>query len=474
MEHIAEQLAAQVSAQLPSVLHRLLQDGFDPGDNPLQLECSLTAGATSQAVDNRMQIASVDIGRDLTPFSSVGTPQDTGSVINDGPAGSFPPAEAGKARSWSSRSTSRHTITSPGDVADGDDSRPSKRRKDLSSPRMAIAKFQVNGTVARKKRMPENPALQPSSLDKYIGSVWDSIFSGLRMDPTEVIAQWQAIEASGQPKLLTDTNQEVTTRRDTGAFGRINVLTRKISQTSRACRSLEVIVQAHWIQCFNDRVAELAETDTREKAKKAAIAEACADFNWTEKELRNKMGIWKGYHDIKNAAGWAALVFAGAGLYRFCKYRVSFTEETFQRLRHLRHRFEVSADTIHPNWRILLGIIEAPVEPKYGGHPLDWVVNGPGDEAIPLPQTYHQWDKNFSYTHLTDSKVDEDAWDDFDPRTVIPESDPMAFICQACEQRQSNDSTRNSCACYPNLYGMHVELCCLVMTTCIANHYIYS
>ena len=133
---------------------------------------------------------------------------------------------------------------------------------------------------------------------------------------------------------------------------------------------------------------------------------------------------------------------------------MSFTEETFERLRQLRHRFEVAADTIHPNWRILLGIIEAPVETRYKGHPLDWVVNGSEDEAIPLPPTYHQWDKNFSYTHLINSEVDEEAWGDYDPRTVIPASDPMASICQACEKQQSSDSARNSCACYPNLYGM--------------------
>ena len=66
------------------------------------------------------------------------------------------------------------------------------------------------------------------------------------MDPTEVIEQWQAIESSGQPKLLTDTEHHVAIGDNTSAFGRMNVLARKISQTSRTCRSLEVIVQV----CF--------------------------------------------------------------------------------------------------------------------------------------------------------------------------------------------------------------------------------
>jgi hypothetical protein len=273
------------------------------------------------------------------------------------------------------------------------------------------------------------------------------------MDPTEVIEQWQAIESSGQPKLLTDNKHHVAIRDNTSAFGRMNVLARKISQTSRTCRSLEVIFQAHWVQYFEDRVAELAQKTTREKAKRAAIAEACVDFNWTEKELRNKMAIWRGYHDIKNAGGWVALVFAGMGLYRFCKYRVSFTEETFNTLRALRHRFEVAADTLHPRWRTLLGIVGESTQPKYIGHPHDWVVNGPNSEAIPLPQTYHKWDQNFAYTHLTRSVVDVEAWGNYDPRITVSPSEPAMYRCEVCNEHQSTDPTRNGCHCYPNLYG---------------------
>lgn len=207
------------------------------------------------------------------------------------------------------------------------------------------------------------------------------------------------------------------------------------------------------MQCFEDRVNELAEDTSREKAKRAAIAEACVDFNWTEKELRNKMAIWRGYHDIKTAGGWVALVFAGMGLYRFCKYRVSFTDETFETLRALRHRFEVAADTLHPRWRILLGIVGEPSQPKYRGHPHDWVVNGPNHEAIPLPQTYHQWDGDFSFKHLNGSVIDEEAWGEYDPRTTMPNSDSTAYKCEVCNEHQSNDPTQNSCHCYPNLYG---------------------
>jgi len=98
------------------------------------------------------------------------------------------------------------------------------------------------------------------------------------------------------------------------------------------------------------------------------------------------------------------------GLYRFCKYHVSFSEETFQTLRALRHRIEVAADAPHSRWRQLLGIIDAPTARRYTGHSHEWVVGNPTNEAIPLSQTYHQWDSEFSYVELDDSVVEEDVW----------------------------------------------------------------
>lgn len=464
MEELARQLALQVQEQLPGILQTLQEGGFDPDSQPLQLECSLTAGNAGVPTNNRLPVAALSIGRDLTPFSNAMTPRSHSHGFPESYSGSLPMTDVSQPQSPSWNVRLGDGPISPEDS----DSRPNKRRKDArrsSRPSNDIVastskdQSPSNSLVRRddgqrKKRVSDNPALQPSTFDKFISGVWESIYSGLRMDPTEVIEQWQAIESSGQPKLLTDTEHHIAVRDNNNtAFGRINVLTRKISQTSRACRSLEVIVQAHWIQCFEDRVNELAQDTTREKAKRAAIAEACVDFNWTEKELRNKMAIWRGYHDIKTAGGWVALVFAGMGLYRFCKYRVSFTEETFDNLRALRHRFEVAADTLHPRWRIMLGIVGESGQVKYRGHPHDWVVNGPGNEAIPLPETYRQWDRAFSYRHLDSSTVDEEAWPNFDPRTVILSSDPSAYKCEVCNEQQSNDPTRNGCQCYPNYYG---------------------
>ena len=56
--------------------------------------------------------------------------------------------------------------------------------------------------------------------------------------------------------------------------------------------------------------------------------------------------IWRGYKEIKDHGGWVCLVFAGMGIYRFCKYRIGFDPESMAILRRTRARFEVAADTL--------------------------------------------------------------------------------------------------------------------------------
>jgi hypothetical protein len=67
--------------------------------------------------------------------------------------------------------------------------------------------------------------------------------------------------------------------------------------------------------------------------------------------------IWRGYNSIQQEGGWVSLVFASMGIYRFCKYRQDFTPQNMATLKRMRPRFEVAADTIHPEWRQLLSII---------------------------------------------------------------------------------------------------------------------
>lgn len=470
VDMLAREFGTRINEELPKIIRQLLAEQMDYDGGQLHLECNLLSDLTGSGVrPHSVKVASVDL-------TGVATPAAFSPLTNgDGNIGGLHENRSPLSSEHNEFDFPQRTFRPriPVQPPSDEDSRPVKRRATggLRVGRPGSGDSPTNSSTAvtrrldsevrvfpqRKKKLPDNPNLQPSTLDKFIGGVWESLFSGVKMDPAEVIEQWQAIESSGQPKLIMDADNEVATRHDSaiqGMFGRMNVLARKISQTSRTCRSLEVIIQAHWVQAFDDRVTELASTMTKEKAKKTAISEACIDFGWSEKELRNKMGIWRGYHDIKNCGGWAALVFAGMGLYRFCKYRVAFTDETtFQTLRSLRHRFEVAADTLHPRWRTLLAIVGAPTERKYVGHPHDWVVCGPGDEALYLPTTYRQWDENFTYTHLDECAIDEDAWGFFDPRTIVPLSDPESRKCQTCGEQQADDPTENNCNCFSNLYG---------------------
>ncbi|KAK0284838.1 hypothetical protein LTR35_005752 [Friedmanniomyces endolithicus] len=435
LEEMAQDLAERASENLKGVILDLLRTGVDVGREPLLLECSLSGlrDSTGNSID-QIRVASIGLDARVSP-----------PVISSSPIG-HQTSLIGRKREPSPK---RRKLTELGSEH--------ARTFDQEVHNFVVTSQTGGdvGTAVRTELTPQHQIMQRSTLEKFLAGIWQSIYSGIKLDPTEIIEQWQAIESSGQPRLLT-TERDSAFRRPSAAqtsFERMNVLTRKVSQASRTCRSLEVIVQAHWVQCFDDRVAELTLSLPREKAKKQTIVEACMGFSWSEKELRNKMGVWRGYHDIALSGGWAALVFAGMGLYRFCKYRSSFTAGTFDTLKARKHRFEVAADTLHPRWRHLLGIIGRPTERKYTGHPHDWVVAGPGDEALPLPKTYHQWDKDFSYTHLDEANIDADFWGASDPRTVSSPSSDGAYTCDTCGEHQSDDPTANYCSCFPNLYG---------------------
>jgi hypothetical protein len=477
VDDVARQLTSSISDRLPDAINQLLQR-TPPGDVAgLRFDCNLVLGHPSSSAGQELpvQVLSIDVASLLPPLNVVRNPN------NQLAPGSFErttlprlePVEPVPTPDVETRNfRPRSTLVSPVLTPQESDDYPSKARKATGGLRVRVTanaepasgsaantarRLESDGRVfpQRKKNVGDNPVFQPSSLQKFVKGVWESIFSGIKMDPRDVIEQWQAIESSGQPKLLASTESEISHRETSltcGTFGKMSILARKLSQTSRTCRSLEVIVQAKWVQLFDDRLRELSATMSKEKAKKATIAEACLDFHWTEKELRNKMGVWRGYHDIQKTGGWAALVFAGMGLYRFCKYRVSFDDESFQAFRVLKHRFEVAADTLHPRWRQLLGIVGAPMERKYTGHPHDYVIGMPNNEAIPLSVTYQQWDKDFSYVHLDTCQVDEEAWGLYDPRMVHNTRSQDAHTCQICHERQSDDPPENSCNCFPNLY----------------------
>ncbi|KAF2183216.1 DEAD-domain-containing protein [Zopfia rhizophila CBS 207.26] len=318
----------------------------------------------------------------------------------------------------------------------------------------------------RRKIVSEKFVFQPSTLDKLIIGIWEQIHGNLILDPRPIFEQFQmhppnsfdAIQPRANMTVIETLGDAATSMND--YFNKMNIFCRKVTQASRVCRSIEIIVQARWVELFESqvqlRIATIPDFSAA-KHRKATFMEACHDFGWSEKELRNKMAIWRGYKEVKDAAGWAALVFTGMGIYRFCKYRVGFDKDAMRRLQNLRNRLEVAADTLHPNWRQVLSIVGETSKLKYTGHPHDWVVFEDGSDPVPLRTTYLQDDPYFGFEHLDESIVDENAWGCDDPRW-IPQSDPVAraqdtYFCDACGEQQSDDPESNSCFCFPKFFG---------------------
>ncbi|GKT54657.1 SET domain-containing protein [Colletotrichum tofieldiae] len=182
----------------------------------------------------------------------------------------------------------------------------------------------TNNFPKRTKTLASDTVFTPqqSSIEKFVVSIWEQIHGGISLDPQSLLEQWQltataataTINNAGKihvPEQLELGLLQAPTADGTmaeidmeGTFNRSNIFCRKVTQASRACRSIEVIVQARWIEHFDSYVELLAITNpgmSPTKRRKAALIEACNDFGWSEKELRNKMAIWRGYKEIKDA-----------------------------------------------------------------------------------------------------------------------------------------------------------------------------
>ncbi|OJJ88953.1 uncharacterized protein ASPGLDRAFT_138998 [Aspergillus glaucus CBS 516.65] len=293
----------------------------------------------------------------------------------------------------------------------------------------------------RKKSGKDVPVLEPTSMDKLIAGIWKQLFSSVQLTRFSTIPEPSV-------NIRTGVSGEV--------FQAVNILCMKYYNQSQSSRALEMIVQAYWIECYEARIAVIRLENpnySSTEARMTALKEACAVLNWKEKDLRNRMAIWRGYKDIKDAGGWASLIFTSTGVYRFCKYRTGFSDGFATRLRHLRSAFEVAADTLHPEWRGLLHIIGQEEPRRYYGQPHEWVTVSGGEAAVPLASTYGHLNlpNGFQYEFIDQCVLDQNVFGIIDPR-VIPELE-NTDICQVCKERQSDDIKINQCSCFPSLFG---------------------
>ncbi|KAL4802395.1 hypothetical protein BDV18DRAFT_164218 [Aspergillus unguis] len=292
---------------------------------------------------------------------------------------------------------------------------------------------------AKPGRDIDPPTLQPTSSDKLISGIWRQVYSSVKLS-------WDFTAVQPTLDIRSGASSEV--------FQSVNTLCLKYYNRSQSSRALEMIVQAFWVESFEARTAVLQYEKpilSKTEARMIAIREACVVLGWKEKDLRNRMAIWRGYKEIKDYGGWAALVFASAGVYRFCKYRNEFGEGLFSRLRHIRSGLEVAADTLHPGWRDLLKVIQQDSAPVYHGHPHESVITDGAGPAVPLASTYEhlQLPNGFQYRFVDDCVLDTNIFQT-DPRRV-PDLNPE--ICLTCHEVQSDNITVNQCMCFPALFG---------------------
>jgi len=122
-------------------------------------------------------------------------------------------------------------------------------------------------------------------VDKLIEGIWKELHNpnSLVLDQKlpELLQKLSRADSRNAESALDATSFDITTQ-----------TCRHITESARTGRALEVIMQAHWIDSFDAQLASLAEsrTDLRpSEQKKATLAKACELFNWSEKELRNRM-----------------------------------------------------------------------------------------------------------------------------------------------------------------------------------------
>ncbi|KAJ0413310.1 SET domain protein [Aspergillus carlsbadensis] len=404
----------------------------------LKIEASLMTGEQVTSQDGSLYLGTIDLGKGLAlPLL---------------PSFKFTPFSTPDLKVTHDRETPTTSETDSGP-------QPHKRRKTGSTLRLPPSTptnqietatveepsvRQVHSDTGFPQRMnPKDlkpPVLEPSSTDKLLAGIWRQIYSPLKLS-------WEEENVEPLFNIRSGASKEV--------FQTVNALCLKYYNRSQSSRALEMIVQAYWIECHEARTAVIRFEKpalSKTEARVLAIKEACAVLGWKEKDLRNRMAIWRGYKEIKDAGGWPSLIFASLGVYRFCKYRTEFGEILFSRLRQIRSSLEVAADTLHPEWRGLLRVIQQETPQVYYGHPHEWVTTTTaGDLPLPLASTYDhlKLPDGFQYRFMDECVLVTDVFTE-DPRRV-PDLDPE--ICSSCSGRQSDIIERNQCTCFPALFG---------------------
>ena len=84
--------------------------------------------------------------------------------------------------------------------------------------------------------------------------IWEQVHGSINLDPTAIFEQF-AVAAPGETvqQALVSTPAAMDTITTSGNFSQMNVFCRKVTQASRVCRSIEMVVQARWTVCTVQR-----------------------------------------------------------------------------------------------------------------------------------------------------------------------------------------------------------------------------
>ncbi|GKZ47209.1 hypothetical protein AbraIFM66951_010560 [Aspergillus brasiliensis] len=406
------------------------EEGNDYSQLHLRIEASIVTNQTTPNQENALVLGYIDLKSGQVvplPPTPVSTPDSRNhkEVTTIHPDNDDTNNHPHKRRKTTSTLRPAKVATIPQNTSVNDDceSLDSESTANSSKSKPSVRQVHSDTRFPQRKNPRQEylmPVLEPTSADKLIAGIWRQLHSPVKLSRLPSIIQ---------------PNTDIRTGVSLEVFREINTLCLKYYNQSQSSRALEIIVQAYWVECFEARVAvirlekpHLSVTD----ARMIVLKEACGVLNWKEKDLRNRMAIWRGYKEIKDTGGWACLIFASTGIYRFCN-------------------FEVAADTLHPGWRDLLQVIRQDASRVYHGHPHEWVTVSEG-AAIPLASTYEHLDlpRGFQYQFVDECVLDTAVFGTQDPRRV-PELDHD--VCLVCKARQSDEIEKNQCLCFPALFG---------------------
>ncbi|KAL1952690.1 hypothetical protein VTO42DRAFT_4442 [Malbranchea cinnamomea] len=157
------------------------------------------------------------------------------------------------------------------------DEGPDGRDQIAPEPAARQVHSQTRFPQRRPRQEPVIPTLEPTSGDKLILGIWRQIFSNIRLSRST-----SALQSSISHRGVVDRE----------AFRAINATCLEYCNHSHSARAVEMIVQAYWVECYEARIVALTiekPLKTLTEIKREALKEACATFQWKEKELRNKL-----------------------------------------------------------------------------------------------------------------------------------------------------------------------------------------